>query len=245
MDWATHPASPLLWQNCIFAAMIFLSMLYFTVSILGGMFEADVGDDVDAGDADVGGEGDGVTADSDAADGDADGGEADADEPDAHTSFSSIVVGVLNTENRCPLTLALSSLMLIWGVAGYIINVFLLGWIPWNLGISLGFGLSFVASGAFAVACVRKIAPLLARAMPSGKTSVTAYDLIGRHACPSTLLAPGEKGFVEIEGEMGVITKLAVLKAYEGPPLRRSDRLLVQDYDHEKELYVVVPLTLP
>ena len=48
MEWINHPASPFIGQNVIFAAMIFLSMLYFTISILGGALHSDVDQGIDS-----------------------------------------------------------------------------------------------------------------------------------------------------------------------------------------------------
>lgn len=282
MEWLNHPASPFQWYNCIFAAMIFLSGLYFTISILGA-----AGDD--HGDADHGGDAHGDADHGDAdhaggADGDTDHGDAHYDaghagdihgvglhhgdvhhgvhhEGDlhhgdghdahhahgdsdhhagAHHSLIPSLTDILNTEKRCPLSLALSLLLMIWGVAGYIFNVFAMETVSGLVGESLSFVLGLVGAGAVSLFAVRRMSGVIARHMPSGRVSDSEADLVGRRATPSTLMDPDKLAFVEIESPSGEIKKQALLKLYEGPPLRRGAELVV--FGYEEGIYLVAPV---
>jgi hypothetical protein len=235
MEWLNHPASPLQWYNCVFAAMIFLSGLYFTVSILGA--SADEGGDA-YGDAADSGEAEAEAGEADH--GNDAGGDGDAETEGSGHSFTPSLTDALNTEGRCPLSLALSLLMMIWGVSGYVYNVFFRQSVSDVAGEGLAFVLGLTVAATVALFSVRRISPVMARHMPRGKVSDTEADLVGRRATPSTLMAPGEPAFVEIENPGGEIKKRALLKLYEGPPLRRGAELVV--FGYEEGMYYVAPV---
>jgi hypothetical protein len=271
MEWLNHPASPLQWYNCVFAAMIFLSGLYFTISILGAAS--------DDGDADHAEGADGEPDHGDLHDGDAhyeaghagdihgvglhhgdfhhdalhggapdhgDGhdahhghGDSDHHEGAGHSLIPSLT-DILNTEKRCPLSLALSLLLMTWGVAGYVFNVFARETVSGLVGESLSFVLGLVGAGAVSLFAVRRISGVIAGHMPTGRVSDSEADLVGRRATPSTLLGPDKLGFIEIESPTGEIKKQALLKLYEGPPLRRGVELVV--FGYEDGIYLVAPV---
>ncbi|MFH0821421.1 MAG: hypothetical protein V2B18_01630 [Pseudomonadota bacterium] len=237
MDWLSHPASPFLWQNAVFAAMIFLAMLYVTVSVMSGI----TGGDADAHGGDVHHDHGGGHELNDAHDMHAgphhgDTGTHHVEKDGASPSF---IEGVLNTQRRCPVTLAVVYLLMSWGVFGYIFNVFVLESAVDLVGMGPGFLLGFVITGGVAVFLVRRIASLVAMTMPSGKACESESDFIGYRATVSTILAPNEVGTVVIDIGKGVLHKQAILVHYEGEPLRRGTELIILDL--KDGIYCVVP----
>jgi hypothetical protein len=120
---------------------------------------------------------------------------------------------------------------------GYLINVFAFGDLSSSIGITLGFFLNLFGTGFIAIFLVRRITPIIAKTMPSGKTSGTGYDLVGKQATVSTLLGPGEVGNVVIDTGKGEINVRAKLIGYEGPVLRFGDKVILFSYDDETEIY--------
>jgi hypothetical protein len=226
MEWILVSSySPFIWQNAIYAGMIFLSMLYFVITILGGLFEGDIADS---------GEGDGECD-----------GDDGADDSDDSQSDSGVLgsLDLLNTQHRCPFTFAITSLLLIWGMTGYLLNVFEISLIPLSIGVVLGFLSNMFLSGFLALMIVRRIAPLIARTMPCGQGSTNRFDLIGKMARPSTILEPKKTGYIEIcLPNGGIVNKLAKLEGDTGV-LRRQDTVYVSDYDHESDIYTVIPVS--
>jgi hypothetical protein len=130
--------------------------------------------------------------------------------------------------------------MLMWGILGYIANMFLLPQFPdFHVPVFL---LGFAGTSLGSLLIVRRIAPIVAKTMPSGKLSTGKYDVIGLTATPSTILEPGRVGFIDVQIEGGDLMKLARLESYEGPALRRGDKVLVCDYDEGSDTYIVTPL---
>lgn len=213
-------ANPLLWQNIIFIALLFLGFLYFTIQVLGAV-DSDTG-----GDADVDGDGDG--------DGE---GEADSDD---HGGFGGrMIVGVLNTKGRAPVTQAVALLLLVWGLSGYIVNIFILSKIP--SGLTIGFVFNLIVSGGIGVVAVRLVLPLMVKMMPQGATSLTRQGLVGKVGKVSTILTPESPGYVNIDVGSGVINVLATLVESENQ-LKSGDKVFLFDYDEKTGIYLCSPV---
>ena len=245
MEWIlTSPFSPLMWNNVIFAGMMFIAMAYFLFTILGGLFEGDVSegqvehmDQYDAG-LDGGSEHHFLHHDGDVQDAD------DGDTDHGNDVGSEGSLDLFNTQKRCPFVFALTTFLLLWGMAGYMMNIFDLCILPASFGAILGFVSTLILTGFVSLMIVRQIAPIIAKTLPYGHGSINRYDLIGQLANPSTILEPGKIGYIEIPMSNGsVINKLAELHS-SGGLLRRSDSVYVSEYDHERDLYIVVP-TVP
>lgn len=243
MEWLLiSPISPLLWYNALFAGMIFLAMLYFVITILGGLFEGDLTeghdgsshmDSYDAG-LDGGSEHHFLHHDGDSGHDDAHG--DDGDDVSGSGSFD-----LFNTQKRCPFTFAITTFLLIWGISGYMCSIFDLSVLSVATYPVIAPIITIFITGLLSILIVRQIAPIIAKTLPYGHGSTNRYDLIGKLANPSTILEPGKIGYVEVHvSGGGVISKLARLD-FGSETLRRKDSVYITDYDHEADLYVVVP----
>jgi hypothetical protein len=222
--------------------MVFLAMLYFVITILGGLFEGDLTeghdgsshmDSYDAG-FDGGSEHHFLHHDTavshDNAHGD------DGDNVSGSGSFD-----LFNTRRRCPFTFAITAFLLIWGIGGYMCSIFELSLLPIGSYPVIAPLITVFLSGFIAVMIVRQIAPIIAKTLPYGHGSTNKYDLIGMQANPSTMLAPGKVGYIEVcVSGGGVINKLARLDGG-SETLGRKDSVYITDYDYETDLYIVVP----
>jgi|GEM_PF-3510616 len=222
--------SPFEGYNAIFAAMIFISLVYFAIASLTGIGGHEGGDMADGHGFDHDMDHDfGHDAHAEAQEA----GESDHDHDHDHQSeesggFLYILTGILNTEHKCPLTYAVFILLLIWGVTGYIINASLLKKSPEFFFKTVAI-LSHALSGIVALLITRKVAPMIARSIPSGKGASKSYkDFIGENAEVSTILHPQKEGMVAIDRGSAVIKVRARLTAqYSGPSLMRGAKVLL------------------
>jgi hypothetical protein len=141
---------------------------------------------------------------------------------------------------RVPLSIVLMLLMISWGAIGFLINYLLASSMPveWEwMVVLISLPAAALGSTTFTHTAVRA----LARWMPTTETSALPRAKLVASAAQALYPIDEKFGLASVRTRDGDLFQVAC-RTYEGrPPIAKGKRLLLVDYDEQKEVFYVVP----
>jgi len=250
------------WWNIIYVVPFALALLYLSLFVFTGITFGDTDADMDAdadldADADVdgpiqveahvvddfGGDHDvDQDADHDVAHDAENNGNLAQREFASHAEHAGHVSGVGQLLSflgvgKIPLSLALMTLLFVWGIVGFVLNVMLMKWLgPSSLvgliSVPITLVIAMALTGAFA-ALIAKVIPLAdskgqRREDLVGRTGDAIYDIYSTFGMASVRNATGDLFQVPC-------------KAAEGNKIPKGTRVVLFEYDHDQGFFKVAP----
>jgi hypothetical protein len=226
------------WPNAPFTFAVCVTVLFALIQASGVLSALSGGGDADGhadADADVDGD---VDADADAdadSDADGDGEDSDGDDGEAESGWIAKLGAPLGV-GRIPITLIGEIFMVVFGVAGLVMNTYFVeaSEIPWMSLLWTLPGATMVAYGAQS-ATARVIAPLVDD-RPAAATK--RNELVGSIATVISRSVTEDFGEVRIRDRSGHDVRLIVKLTHGGSSLREGQEAVVVDVDAKGTLLV-------